>query len=221
MHSGTVVDVDETRQPGSVRRGDAARTPRQARRPARERLLVAADELFYGGGITSTGVDAVIEQAGVATGSLYKNFGGKDALVAAYLHARDQKWRTHWEKCIAEQTDPIQRVLALFTAMERWDDGLANDRGCAHVAAALQLPADHPGARVAADHKRHIADRLHELCVDTPTTEPADLAQDVLLIYEGMHTMIAMDLDPDPISRARGLATQRLALTEQESSRGA
>lgn len=206
--------MSQTQQPGPTPQQDSTRAPRRVRRPARERLLAAADDLFYGEGITSTGVDAVIEHAGVATGSLYNNFGSKDALVAAYLHARDHKWRTHWEICIAERTDPTQRVLALFTAMERWDDGLATDRGCAHVAAAVQLPAHHPGARVAAAHKQYLAARLHELCAETGAADPADLAQDVLLIYEGMHTMISMNLDPAPIARARGLATQRLTPTE-------
>lgn len=184
------------------------------RRPARQRLLAAAEDLFYARGITSTGVDAVIEQAGVATGSLYKNFGGKAALVAAYLQERDDRWRALWEACIAECTGPVDRVLALFTAMERFGQTVTADRGCAHVAAAVQLAEDHPGARVAADHKRHLADRLYELCSDTGAADPAEIAQDVLLIYEGMHTMITMHLDPYPISRARHLAARRLKRIE-------
>lgn len=184
------------------------------RRPARQRLLSAAEDLFYTRGITSTGVDAVIKQAGVATGSLYKNFGGKDALVAAYLQKRDDQWRALWEACIAECTDPVDRVLALFTAVKRFGQAVTADRGCAHVAAAVQLPEDHPGARVAADHKRHLADRLLVLCSDTGATDPAEIAQDVLLIYEGMHSMIIMNLDPDAMSRAHHLAVRRLTRTE-------
>jgi len=191
--------VSETQQPTPVRRS------------ARERLLSAADELFYADGVTSTGVDAVIERAGVATGSLYNNFGGKDALIGAYLHDRDQRWRTHWEYCIAEHADPVDRVLALFTAVERWAQIADTHRGCAHLAAAVQLPADHPGTRAAAAHKQHLADRLRDLCGDTGAADPADLAQDLLLIYEGMQNMIAMNLDTTPIYRARRLATQRLA----------
>ena len=45
--------------------------------PPRERLLAACDELFYRDGVQSTGIDAVIEKAGVAKGSLYYNFRGK------------------------------------------------------------------------------------------------------------------------------------------------
>lgn len=185
--------------------------PTPVRRSARERLLSAADELFYADGVTSTGVDAVIARAGVATGSLYNNFGGKDALIEAYLHDRDQRWRTHWESCIAEHTDPVDRVLALFTAVERWAQVTDARRGCAHLAAAVQLPPDHPGTRAAAAHKQHLTDRLRELCGDTGLADPADLAQNLLLIHEGMQNMIAMNLDPTPICRARRLATQQLA----------
>ncbi len=181
------------------------------RRSARDRLLAAADELFYAGGVTSTGVDAVIERAGVATGSLYNNFGGKDALIEAYLQDRDERWRIEWEACIAEHSDPDARVLALFTAAERWFKHAATNRGCAHLAAALQLPNDHPGTRAAAAHKQHLTQRLHALCTETGAEDPADLALDLLLIYEGMHNLIAMDLDTAPIKRARSLATWRLA----------
>lgn len=202
--------MNELQQPPPTSRRGRTPVP-QTRLSANERLLSAADELFYSQGIVSTGVDAVIERAGVATGSLYNNFSGKDALVSAYLSARDHRWRTHWEACIAERTDPGERVLALFTAVHLWDHGGSEgNRGCAHVAAAVQLPADHPGAQVALQHKEHLAARLRELCTETGDQHPADLAQDLLLIYEGMQTMITMSLDPHPIARARRLARERL-----------
>ncbi|CAN5650982.1 TetR/AcrR family transcriptional regulator [soil metagenome] len=179
----------------------------------RERLLDAAEDLFYSDGIASTGVDAVIERAGVATGSLYKNFGGKDALVEAYLHARDHRWRAHWEACIAEQRDPVERVLAIFTAVARWAPLSQANRGCAHFAATVQLPPDHPATRAALAHKQHLAERLGELCAATgtgTTDHPVNLCQDMLLIYEGMNNLIALNLDPDPIGRARQLARRLL-----------
>ena len=54
---------------------------------ARQRLLTAADELFYSEGVQSVGVDRVIEQADAAKATLYRTFGGKEQLVAAYLRA--------------------------------------------------------------------------------------------------------------------------------------
>jgi AcrR family transcriptional regulator len=55
---------------------------------ARERLLAAADELFYEEGIHTVGIDRIIEQAGVAKATLYSLFGSKDGLIRAYLQAR-------------------------------------------------------------------------------------------------------------------------------------
>ncbi|GIL36996.1 TetR/AcrR family transcriptional regulator [Phycicoccus sp. DTK01] len=180
------------------------------RRSARARLLEAADELFYAGGIASTGVDAVIARAGVATASLYKNFHGKDDLVAAYLAERDERWRRHWESCIDGETDPVQRVLALFTAMDGWD-GRRASRGCAHVSASLQLPDEHPGRVVARRHKEHVARRLEELVRETGVGDAAEVARDLLLVYEGTFTLLALELDPDPVNRARRLARWRLS----------
>src|ERR1700738_5329850 len=52
---------------------------------ARDRLLVAADELFYAEGVHVVGIDRIVERAGVAKASLYSIFGSKDELGGAHL----------------------------------------------------------------------------------------------------------------------------------------
>lgn len=74
-------------------------------------------------------------------------------------------------------------------------------------------PPDHPATRAALAHKQYLAERLGELCAATgtgTTDHPVNLCQDMLLIYEGMNNLIALDLDPDPVGRARQLAHSRL-----------
>ena len=71
-----------------------------ARRPARERLLDAAEELFVEHGIAATGVDAVLRRAEVAPATLYAHFAGKDHLVAAYLQRRHERWRAAWDDAL-------------------------------------------------------------------------------------------------------------------------
>ncbi|MFS0899890.1 TetR/AcrR family transcriptional regulator [Mycolicibacterium litorale] len=181
------------------------------RQPARLRLLQAADELFYERGISGTGVDAVIERAGVATGSLYKNFGGKDDLVAAYLADRDLRWRELWESCIAAETEPEKRILAIFTAVERWSSATSLSRGCAHVAAATQLPPDHPGLTTVADHKRHVVARLAREVAAAGVTDADRTARDIALVYDGMLSALAVGLEADPVGRARRIARLLLA----------
>src|ERR1700694_6276148 len=89
-----------------------------AKRPsARERLLAASNELFYRDGVHSTGIDAVIERAGVAKGSLYYIFGGKDELGAAYLRGRLEAWRQRVRAEQAGLEDPEAKILAILDAV--------------------------------------------------------------------------------------------------------
>ena len=59
-------------------------------RPARRRILEAANRLFYREGIRAVSVDAIADAAGVTKKTLYYHFRSKDDLIAGYLAARDQ-----------------------------------------------------------------------------------------------------------------------------------
>src|SRR5918998_1512384 len=82
--------------------------------PARDRLLAAADELFYAEGVHTVGIDRVIERAGVAKASLYSTFGSKDELVRAYLRGRHGTRRTRLLTGIERFTTPRDRLLGVF-----------------------------------------------------------------------------------------------------------
>src|ERR1700691_3954213 len=84
------------------------------RASARERLLEAANELFYAEGVQTVGIDRIIERAGVAKASLYNVFGSKEALVAAYLASRHDRTTTRLAEVLATVDDPRQKILAVF-----------------------------------------------------------------------------------------------------------
>ena len=90
-----------------------ATSPRE-RRPARERLLVAADELFYEEGVHSVGIDRVIARAGVAKATLYHAFGSKDELVRAYLRRRHAARQARMTLNLARYDTPRERLLGVF-----------------------------------------------------------------------------------------------------------
>ena len=54
----------------------------------RDRLLNAADRLFYQEGVRAVGIDRVLSEADAAKASLYQHFGSKDQLVASYLERK-------------------------------------------------------------------------------------------------------------------------------------
>src|SRR5215213_9939315 len=83
----------------------------------RERLLAAADALFYEEGVNTVGIDRVIEQAGVAKASLYSAFGSKDELIRAYLAARLEARQARVAEALAGCETPRERLLAVYDVL--------------------------------------------------------------------------------------------------------
>lgn len=189
-----------------------------ASRPARERLLAAAAELFYEQGIAATGVDAVLARAGVSPSTLYAHFPGKDALVAAYLEERHQVWVATWDEVLAELTDPVERLLSVFDAVARYRAREGTRRGCAFLAAATELPVGHPGQRWLEADSRLLADRLRELAVAAGLEDAEVVAAGLLLLYDGAlarearNATIADLARGNPLDQARSLAASLLAV---------
>src|SRR6201994_1128205 len=112
--------------------------------PARERLLAAADELFYEEGVHSVGIDRVIERAGVAKATLYSAFGSKDELIRAYLIGRHVVRREQITEAIARYETPRQKLLGVFDVLG--ESFLApNYHGCAFLNASAEA---RPGSAI-------------------------------------------------------------------------
>jgi AcrR family transcriptional regulator len=187
-----------------------------ASRPARERLLDAAGELFYESGIAATGVDAVLARARVSPATLYAHFAGKDGLVAAYLERRFRHWQRSWDEVLGEQTDPVARLLSVFDAVARYREAEGSRRGCAFLAAATELPPGHPGHPWLAADSRLLTERLHELAGAAGSDDPTEVADGLLALYDGALARLARQavtsgLDTgDPVHRARQMAAHWL-----------
>src|SRR4029077_3690507 len=94
---------------------DVAGARARSRRPSpRERLLKAADELFYAEGINSVGIDRVIERADVARASLYSTFGSKDELMRGYPEQRMEITQARLRVAAEAHDDPREALLSVF-----------------------------------------------------------------------------------------------------------
>jgi AcrR family transcriptional regulator len=173
---------------------------------ARERLLKAANELFYEEGVHTVGIDRVIEKAGVAKASLYSTFGSKEALVQAYLTGRHESRKARVTRKVAAATTPRARLLAVFDALE---ERVAEPRfrGCAFVLATAE---GRPGAgvrRVCDQSRAWMRGLLVDLAAAAGAADPEHLAQQLLLLYDGAIVGSHMDDDPSVVKAARALAT--------------
>jgi AcrR family transcriptional regulator len=177
-----------------------------AKRSPRDRLLEAASELFYAEGVQSVGINRVIEHAGVAKDSLYRTFGSKEALVCAYLDARHGETLARLHSAVAAAADPIEGLLAVFDAQARLFRA-PDFRGCAFAAAAAEAPA---GGKIdaAADSYRHdIHELFSELAEAAGAADPALLASQLQMIYDGGGLAAKMDQNPDIAAPARAAAS--------------
>jgi AcrR family transcriptional regulator len=156
---------------------------------ARDRLLEAAGELFYRRGIRSVGVDEVVAHADVAKMSLYRSFASKDELAAAYLEAHDARYWDWWDGVAAQHPgDPRAQLRALFRSLARRATR-ADWRGCPFTNAATEFPEpDHPARKVAERNKRELRRRLVDLVAALGARRPAQLADQLVLLFEGAYS---------------------------------
>src|SRR2546429_8803102 len=88
------------------------------RQSARERLLAAADQLFYAEGVHVVGVDRIAERAGVTKATLYNTFGSKEELVRAYLEEHMRRRQERIARILAAHDSPRKRILGIFAEVE-------------------------------------------------------------------------------------------------------
>src|ERR1700689_614019 len=173
--------------------------------PARERLLAAADELFYREGVQTVGIDRIISRAGVAKASLYSNFGSKEELVRAYLESRHARTTERISRALARFRTPRERLIGVFDAQgEQFPDPAFN--GCAFVMASAEAPVGGAVERAAEAYRDWVRTLFTTLAGEAGVADPDALARQLHLLYDGAGLSARMDHDPSAATTARAAA---------------
>lgn len=188
---------------------EAKKSSEPERRSARERLLAAADELFYEGGIHTVGIDRVIERAGVAKASLYDAFGSKDELIRAYLQRRHEARKERLAARLEVRATPRERLLGVFDAME---ETLAQPgfRGCAFARAGAE---SRPGSGIKAvcdDARGWMRELFAGLAREAGAADAEALGRQLQLLYDGALVAAQMDDRAGVAAAARAAAATLL-----------
>lgn len=180
-------------------------TKTTARPSARDRILAAADELFYEEGIHSVGIDRIIERAGVAKASLYNTFGSKDELVRSYLLSHQAARQARIARKLAGVETPKAGLLAIFDVLR---DVIADPgfRGCAFHRASAEAPAGGTIQRACDGSRAWTRSLMVDLARQAAVADPEALAQQLLLLYDGALMGARLDRDPSTATAARTVA---------------
>jgi AcrR family transcriptional regulator len=157
--------------------------------PLRERILVAAGDLFHKHGIRGVGVEAIAEAAQTNKMTLYRYFESKDELITEWVRGmvahKEEDWKdlnaSHRGDPEGQLQDWSRRTAAQLRAME--------ERGSALGNAFAELPdPDHPARRVMKEHKLRVHKRVVRLCRAAGFPDPAFSANLFTMMLEGAHS---------------------------------
>ncbi|WP_327657344.1 TetR/AcrR family transcriptional regulator [Streptomyces sp. NBC_00483] len=174
---------------------------------ARDRLIKAAEELFYAEGIRAVGLERLLAASGVGRASFYRHFPGKDDLVVAVVRGAGERvlrWLTNEVK--ARGGEP----LAVFEALaERFTH--SGFRGCVAINTIVEYAdPDSAAHRVAAEHKEDVIRYLDGLLAAAGQPQHAELARQFMLLFDGAMVTALRERTPQPARRAKAVAAALL-----------
>jgi AcrR family transcriptional regulator len=184
----------------------------QSKPDARERILDSAYELFSRRAVRDVGVDELIERAGVAKATLYRQFPSKDDLVIAFLERREERWTRAWVEAEARRrgTTPEEQLLAIFELFDEWfqrDDFEA----CSFVNVLLEMGPAHPAGQASVRHLARIRTVVGGLAEEAGLRDPASFAHSCHILMKGS-IVSASEGDAQAARRAQSMA--RLLIEE-------
>jgi AcrR family transcriptional regulator len=177
----------------------------------RRRILTAAALLFAENGVARTGVDTLIEAAGVAKATFYRHFPSKNALVLAWLQEPETRWFDR-VRTVAEgrATTPREVIPRLFEAVAEWLE--AEDYlGCPYLNAAVEIADPNlPAARTIQTYLAEIRQYLVARAAAAGAVDPARLGGELHALLAGSIALGVATRSSDAAFAARDAAVALL-----------
>lgn len=110
----------------------------QQKLESRQRLLESSAKLFKQGGFSSTGIDAVVADAGLTAGAFYAHFESKNALFEQTLEKMFEASANNWAQALEglEGKELVETLLKKYVNKKHRDDP---GSGCALPAVGAEV----------------------------------------------------------------------------------
>ena len=165
---------------------NVVRPARVARLAPRERILDAAEDLFFREGISRVTLEDIAAKAESTKMTVYRHFASKDVLVVAWLQLLVDYYRAAVAEIARQQPTDARAQLLAIAEFVAADVAKAAYRGCPFVNALAELPeAAHPARQLIENHKRAQFEHLTQLCTEANLADPVEVAQELTYLLEG------------------------------------
>lgn len=174
--------------------------------PKRQKLLDCARKLFETEGFHTTGIDRILDEAGVAKMTLYNNFGSKDMLIVAVLDEASRDMLGQLKQTVAPIPDPYDQVLGVFDALAQWY-ARADFCGCMFQAAVAEFPdPDSEPAKAAREHLLRLTAMFEGLCQNAELPDAPTLGSMLAMLASGANCTARQIRTRAPADHARQIA---------------
>lgn len=162
----------------------------EPRLPPRERLLQAAEILFYQEGITRVTVDAIAEKAQSTKMTLYRHFESKEALIREWLSLLIMDYSQIFDELAERYPQDAAAQIAGFAKFITNNLTSTSQRGCPFTNTLAEAGGHLTEVReLIISHKQRQYHRLVALCTQAGADDPLTLAKEITLILEGVQVV--------------------------------
>ena len=172
------------------------------KRSIRRDIIDTAARLFYKQGYCNTGINQIIEEAGIAKTSLYQYFNSKEDLLVVYLEESGIRTYEALQQAIATVESPRDKMIAVFDYLET----LVQQKefsGCNFLNIVYEIPEQ--AIRVKEQIKLQ-KDSVRKLFAET--LKPIDkemMADELYMVFEGALIGNKVHNDVWPILSAKNI----------------
>ncbi|RIN75175.1 TetR/AcrR family transcriptional regulator [Staphylococcus simulans] len=156
----------------------------------RNDLLEVAEQLFYEYGFNGVGLKQIIQEANVATMTLYNHFDSKEKLVEAVLKQREARYWKYLDEYT--KTKQAQPLTCIVKAHCKWlkDNSYKGDMFLRAIEDYAESNQDI--VAIARGHKQRLLDYLEHLTEKQGLEDQEALAIQYALLLEGTTSMTAL-----------------------------
>jgi AcrR family transcriptional regulator len=169
----------------------------------RNQIVETASRLFYKQGYNATGINQIIDEAGVAKASLYQHFHSKEDLLVAYLTEKGVETNKALKGAADQFSAPKDKVLAVFDFLA----SLTSQKdyyGCNFLNIASELPIDSTRIRELIKKQK---DDVRELFGEIlRPLHKEKLADELYMLFDGALITNKVHGNAWPVQTARRLA---------------
>src|SRR4030095_10634359 len=107
----------------------------------RKKIIDTASRLFYHQGYNATGINQIIDEAGVAKATLYQHFKSKEDLLIEYLEIAFEQTRSQLRHIASMESAAKEKISAIFEYLSENADS-EGFCGCNFLNIAGEMPVD-------------------------------------------------------------------------------